>query len=965
MLGSTPHEEVDQNFIEGLLGRLRFLSSVCTYHAKAEEDVIFPAIAERGIPTIYEECGHGEVRAREWGPFFYMSRVLAEVRSLMRRRVSGDVLQARLKGLVEGLHDIRNEMVGHMKEEEAALVPRLVETFKTVPEQCSLMWISLKVMPMRLLRQVLPWTSLLLSEEQVHSMLYFLRVGASREGDETLLEDLVGAIQRRRAMGREALPGACMPGACMGAASGCLSSGCLAEDEAGKKRRRAPKGGLRTADGAGAKIPRLRGEEPVVARRGESGELSRRPGAGGGEGISGTSGRTSEEATVAGLGAPPVEPSMLGASKASPIDLIFRFHDALRAELKLFRSDTEVFTQQVRESFPGDQRVDIPSLGKLASSLGALKTRFLFLWGIYSAHSKAEDDVVFPALESKDMQSGVCHSYSIDHEQEERLFAQLADMVQKVEQSVEALPRPSDYPSPGDAALSEEEVRAVTLVVSQAGKLHAMIAAVYTSLEAHVTSEERNLWPLFVENFCHSEQEQIVGQIIGRTGAEVLQKMLKLMIETMGDQQDGNHALAPAISSLKSSSRKTMFEHWLKSELGDSCSVPQERARGERGQPSGNGPSEPALVSRQSGSKNLEPSPSVEEAPTEAGMYHPNWAHVFKLNQAELHAQVRMVANDPNVDPRKKRYLMQNMMASRWILSQNHDTRILQKEELPLDAADAGLTRGGGRGGAGPGEASGKRADESTHFKTFAPDGHLGCKHYRRGSALVFPCCNQVFTCRLCHDEACDHEADRYAVQEMVCMHCGERQPPEKQCRSCQRELCSYFCKICRFSDDDKNNHTYHCPYCNVCRRGRGLGIDFYHCMKTNRCLSLEHSVIDSGRERPTLEGCCTICHEKLDSTRSLKQLPCGHLLHSDCFKCYVEHGSYKCPVCSKSIGNMTVFWRMLDAKLAGEVGQMPPEDRNRTSRILCNDCGKKGSAPFHYVYHKCLPCGSYNTQAL
>ena len=127
LMGSMPHEEMDQHFIGNLLGRLKFLSSVCAYHAKAEEDVIFPAIAERGCPSIYEECGHGEVRAREWGPFFYMSRVLAEVQSLMRRRVSGDVLQARLKGLVEGLHDIRNEMVGHMKEEETALLLHQVQ----------------------------------------------------------------------------------------------------------------------------------------------------------------------------------------------------------------------------------------------------------------------------------------------------------------------------------------------------------------------------------------------------------------------------------------------------------------------------------------------------------------------------------------------------------------------------------------------------------------------------------------------------------------------------------------------------------------------------------------------------------------------------------------------------------------------------------------------------------------------
>ena len=59
----------------------------------------------------------------------------------------------------------------------------------------------------------------------------------------------------------------------------------------------------------------------------------------------------------------------------------------------------------------------------------------------------------------------------------------------------------------------------------------------------------------------------------------------------------------------------------------------------------------------------------------------------------------------------------------------------------------------------------------------------------------------------------------------------------------------------------------------------------------------------------------------------------------------------------------MTIFWRMLDAKLAVEKPQMPEEDRTRTSSILCNDCGEKSVAPFHYVYHKCQPCGSYNTK--
>ncbi|KAJ0752185.1 putative transferase, protein kinase RLK-Pelle-RLCK-VIIa-2 family [Helianthus annuus] len=38
---------------------------------------------------------------------------------------------------------------------------------------------------------------------------------------------------------------------------------------------------------------------------------------------------------------------------------------------------------------------------------------------------------------------------------------------------------------------------------------------------------------------------------------------------------------------------------------------------------------------------------------------------------------------------------------------------------------------------------------------------------------------------------------------------------------------------------------------------------------------------------------------------------------------------------------------------------------KGRTEDILCNDCEKKGSAPFHWQYHKCPRCGSYNTRLI
>lgn len=59
------------------------------------------------------------------------------------------------------------------------------------------------------------------------------------------------------------------------------------------------------------------------------------------------------------------------------------------------------------------------------------------------------------------------------------------------------------------------EVRELSL------QLRRMCAAVRASLETHVRAEEAEIWPLFSEHFTFAEQQQLVGLIIGRTGAEV------------------------------------------------------------------------------------------------------------------------------------------------------------------------------------------------------------------------------------------------------------------------------------------------------------------------------------------------------------------------------------------------------------------------------------------------------------
>ena len=56
-----------------------------------------------------------------------------------------------------------------------------------------------------------------------------------------------------------------------------------------------------------------------------------------------------------------------------------------------------------------------------------------------------------------------------------------------------------------------------------AGKLQRMCKCIRVSLDHHVSREEKELWPLFGVYFSIEEQDQIVGRIIGTTGAEVLQ----------------------------------------------------------------------------------------------------------------------------------------------------------------------------------------------------------------------------------------------------------------------------------------------------------------------------------------------------------------------------------------------------------------------------------------------------------
>ena len=118
---------------------------------------------------------------------------------------------------------------------------------------------------------------------------------------------------------------------------------------------------------------------------------------------------------------------------------------------------------------------------------------------------------------------------------------------------------------------------------------------------------------------------------------------------------------------------------------------------------------------------------------------------------------------------------------------------LFTREELaPTYHYHPGVSSGGGptedtvcgdggicKGGEGSDTAAGptRVGNNSNSSSSNGSEIVLGCPHYKRACKMRAPCCQRLFTCRLCHDQASDHKVDREEIKEMLCMRCGTLQP--------------------------------------------------------------------------------------------------------------------------------------------------------------------------------------------
>ncbi|KAM1751262.1 hypothetical protein ACFX11_009403 [Malus domestica] len=260
------------------------------------------------------------------------------------------------------------------------------------------------------------------------------------------------------------------------------------------------------------------------------------------------------------------------------------------------------------------------------------------------------------------------------------------------------------------------------------------------------------------------------------------------------------------------------------------------------------------------------------------------------------------------------------------------------------------------------------RSHQKVNSLTEMVSGNFGCAHYRRRCKIRAPCCDQIFDCRHCHNEAKNslevdpldrHDVPRHDVKRIICSLCNKEQDVQQLCIQCGVCMGNYFCSKCKFFDDDVSKKQYHCDECGICRTGGGE--NFFHCNKCGCCYS--NALKDSHNcVEKAMHHNCPVCFEFLFDTREdITVLRCGHTIHLECVKEMQRHFQYSCPVCSKSFRDMSRVWEKLDEEVAGTL--MPLKYLNKMVWILCNDCGEISEVNFHIVGHKCLKCKSYNTR--
>lgn len=469
-------------------------------------------------------------------------------------------------------------------------------------------------------------------------------------------------------------------------------------------------------------------------------------------------------------------------------------------------------------------------------------------------------------------------AYEEDHAHEETLFKQINATLRRLNGSFRYY-----HANPQPAAVSI--IKKVILVLKE------QTDGLTQHLEVHLEKEETQCLPMVKKHLTNEEISTLVGQIMGKRSAEMMGKILNLAVCSLpGDERED------MVKCLKKAMGGTFFEKWLTMGGWDSSSVVEEVEHGDSSG-GGTGTGTGSSLSDTKTSANCKEAGSDENASVVRKRKNSSVGDGTSENTKK---QGRFQGRSINFKIRHpSRYYIKNNGKIECVYNS------LEAKKDSSEASDdvPGFTQ--------------MELIPTYHYSESKGSMVLGCEHYSRSCKLRCPTTGQLVTCRLCcEEERSQHKytyetlpvLDRHSVEEILCMKCGSVQPAGSKCvnADCDSDgapFAKYICSICNLYDDDENKKIYHCPYCNVCRKGEGLGIDFRHCMRCNACIDMaEYDTHVCISQR--LQGSCPICKESMfESTEPLRGMKCGHVMHLSCYNEYASRclfGRITCPLCKQ-----------------------------------------------------------------
>jgi len=254
------------------------------------------------------------------------------------------------------------------------------------------------------------------------------------------------------------------------------------------------------------------------------------------------------------------------------------------------------------------------------------------------------------------------------------------------------------------------------------------------------------------------------------------------------------------------------------------------------------------------------------------------------------------------------------------------------------------------------------------------------CKHFLRKAKVVCPDCNETFACHLCHDEKWEfakkkaHIMHWKEVEQIVCGKCQTKQPISNKCirSKCSQKFGNYFCGKCRVWTFNPQP-IFHCDDCNTCHQADKETVQ--HCTNCKMCINKTEFAEHQHQCFPEkLDEDCCICQEPLRrGTSHIKRIPCGHLLHVNCWYAYSVQKSNEiaeqtinticigCPLCKKSMIPLSDITSLETIKRLDAFNESVILNGTKVN-IYCYECEKFFTEQPNYMYNKCPDCKFYNT---